>query len=88
MSVAARVEFTWRGLGKCGGADRYKRDFESREDAQDFMTDVLELRKAPPGQPKAPAEWTVICESGERRLLGSADSGFLVSLVERKAVAA
>ena len=78
--TVAVVTWTWRGLGYCGGADRYKRGFDDAAEAQACMERVLEGRDE--------ATWTVICESGERRRLGSADSGFCCTVVERKAVAA
>lgn len=82
MNVAAVVTFTWSGMGYCGGADRYKRSFETSDAAQECMERVLEGRRG------SESDWSVVTDSGARRRLGTCDSAFCVNVVDRKAVAA
>lgn len=73
------VRFSWRGLGFVGSADTYTRGgFATFDEAEEFRLEVLEGRRAPKGQQKAPAEWTVRCASGARRRLGTNDFGQVI----------
>lgn len=86
MSIV--LTFHWQGLGRLGGPVRYRKSFDASAEADQFRLDVMEGRKAPKGQPKAPAEWTVRCDDGKLRRLGTADSCYTTELVERRQPAA
>jgi hypothetical protein len=74
------VVFHWTGIGYMGGPVRYRRTFATPEDAQACTERVLEGR--------GEARYSVRCDDGILRRLGTADSAYTTHLIDRRKVAA